>query len=80
MLHKLSDGLQKQISKATLLKNKPLLITDADEVLLNFVKCFEIYLEKKGPIGPLDILVALNLNLDHCHHHQKHPHSIGLQR
>ena len=48
MSHKLSDGLQKQISKATLLKNKPLLITDADEVLLNFVKCFEIYLEKKG--------------------------------
>ena len=47
MSHKLSDGLQKQISKATLLKNKPLLITDADEVLLNFVKCFEIYLEKK---------------------------------
>ena len=48
MSHKLSDGLQKQISKVTLLKNKPLLITDADEVLLNFVKCFEIYLEKKG--------------------------------
>ena len=48
MSHKLSDGLQKQINKATLLKDKPLLITDADEVLLNFVKCFEIYLEKKG--------------------------------
>ena len=48
MSHKLSDGLQKQISKATLFKNKPLLITDADEVLLNFVKCFETYLEKKG--------------------------------
>ena len=46
MSQKLSDGLQKQISKATLLKNKPLLITDADEVLLNFVKCFEIYLDK----------------------------------
>ena len=48
MSHKLSDGLQKQINKATLLKDKPLLITDADEVLLNFVKMLWNLFRKKG--------------------------------
>ena len=35
----LSDGLKRQIQDIEIAPNKPLLISDADEVLLNFVTC-----------------------------------------
>ena len=44
----LSDGLKRQIQGIEIAPNKPLLISDADEVLLNFVTCFEQYLTKNN--------------------------------
>ena len=48
-MQSLSDGLLRQIKDIEIIPDKPLLITDADEVLLNFVSCFEnICLKKKS--------------------------------
>ena len=40
-MQSLSDGLIRQIKDIEIIPDKPLLITDADEVLLNFVSCFQ---------------------------------------
>ena len=45
MKAKLSEGLIDQISKTIVVQDKHLLISDADEVLLNFLPCFENYLQ-----------------------------------
>ena len=44
----LSDGLKRQIQDIEIIPDKPLLISDADEVILNFVTCFEQYLTKNN--------------------------------
>lgn len=46
-MQSLSDGLLRQIKDIEIIPDKPLLITDADEVLLNFVSCFQEYLSEK---------------------------------
>ena len=47
-MQSLSDGLIRQIKDIEIVPDKPLLITDADEVLLNFVLCFQEYLKKNN--------------------------------
>ena len=47
-MQSLSDGLIRQIKSIEIIPDKPLLITDADEVLLNFVSCFQEYLKKNN--------------------------------
>ena len=44
----LYDGMKRQLEDIEIIPNKPLLITDADEVLLNFVSCFQEYLSKNN--------------------------------
>ena len=48
MKAKLSEGLIDQIRKTVIVQDKHLLISDADEVLLNFLPCFENYLQNNS--------------------------------
>ena len=51
MSNMLSEEISNQIETLELDPDRPLVISDADEVLLQFMRQFEIYLDKNIPIG-----------------------------
>ena len=56
MKAKLSEGLIDQIRKTVIVQDKHLLISDADEVLLNFLPCFENYLQNNSNLQNVNIV------------------------
>ena len=55
---------QEQISKVTLNPSEPLIIIDADEVIVHFAKPFSIYLKERGLILKLNGYTLKNAILD----------------